>query len=154
MRHVPISCPVYALESVSVLCIQSAVPISCPDLASAWHISLYYGMRLPTFTDAPTNMTTPTDRIKALTAAVNNSDKRQGRPKGFPLRDAASLEAKVSTDGVVTAYIDNHCPAEQFAVLTVEEAKVTKLLHAPLKFYGPSDYVTVAGVKYLVAYIG
>ena len=122
--------------------------------ASAWHISLYYGMRLHTFTHAPNNMTTPTDRIKALTAFINREDKNQGRPKGFPLRDAASLEAKVSTDGVVTAYIDNHCPAEQFAVLTVEEANVTKLLHAPIKFYGPSDYITVAGVKYLVAYIG
>ena len=152
MRHVPISCPVYALESVSVLCIQPAVPISCPDLASAWHISLYYGMRLPTFTDAPTNMTTPTDRIKALTAFINREDKKQGRPKGFPLRDAASLKAKVSTDGVVTAYIDNHCPSEQFAVLTVEEAKVTKLIHAPLKVW-PDDFITVAGVKYLVKLI-
>lgn len=144
---------VYALESVSVLCIQFAVQISCPDVVSAKHISLYYGMRLHTFIYAPNNMTTPTNRIKALAAFINREDKNQGRPKRFPSRDAASLEAKVSDDGAVTAYIDNHCPSETFAVLTVEEAKVTKLLHAPFMFYGPSDFITVAGVKYLVAYI-
>ncbi len=141
------------LASVSMNCIQSAVTISCPDLGRAWQFPLYYSMRLHTFTHTPNNMTTPTDRINALTAAVNKADKDQGRPKGFPLRDAASLEAKVSADGIVTAYIDNHCPLEQFAVLTIEEAKVSKLLPESFKFYGRRDFVTVAGVKYLIAHI-
>jgi hypothetical protein len=95
----------------------------------------------------------PEQRIKALAAFINREDKKQGRPKGFPLRTPASLEAKVTSYGLVTAYVDNHCPREDFAVLTMDEATTSKLLPGD-RDYGRSDCVTVDGETFLVVYLG
>lgn len=103
------------------------------------------------------NNPTPADRIRALVAFINAQEIMQGRPADVDDRTAEDMEIKVSPDHVggriLIAYIDNHCPSEPFAVLTVEEAATAKELPGD-RDYSEDDCVTVDGVEYLVVYLG
>lgn len=98
-------------------------------------------------------MPTESDRIKALVAAINAEEVSQGRPDDFADRTASDLKVKVSADyiggRVFTAYIDNHCPCESFAVLTLDEAATAKELCLD-RDLTDDDCVNVAGVVYVV----
>jgi hypothetical protein len=110
---------------------------------------------------------TTAQRIAALVAFVNAEDERCGRPEGVALRtaDRDDLNVRplpssgVGVDGeTLVAHIDNHCPAEAFVVLTLDEAATTTLIPdrvgEGLPDYGDDDCVTVDGVTFLVVYLG
>ena len=106
-------------------------------------------------------MKTPTtsQRIKALVAFINAEDVRQGRPADVADRTAAAsdLNVRLSSnhygDHVLTACIDNHCPCEPFAVLSLDEAGTAKELPGDVN-YTQENCVTVDGTVFLIVYLG
>jgi hypothetical protein len=93
------------------------------------------------------------DRAHALLAFINAEDTRQGRPADVEPRTIESLQPLVVEGQIVTAYLDNHCPAEQFAVLTMDESATTTLLPGD-RDYTAEDCVTINGETFLVVLLG
>jgi len=96
-------------------------------------------------------MTQDNERILALLAFINAEDARHGCPPD-EARTMESLQPLVVDGQVVTAYIDNHCPAEPFAVLTMDESATTTLLPGD-RNYTNEDCVSVNGQTFLVVYL-
>jgi hypothetical protein len=91
-------------------------------------------------------------RARALLAFINAEDARQGCPAD-EARTFESLQPLVVDGEIVTAYLDNHCPAERFAVLTMDESATTTLLPGD-RDYTAEDCVTIEGETFLVVYLG
>ena len=90
-------------------------------------------------------------RAEALLAFIQAEDTRQGCPPD-EARTMESLQPLVVDGKIVTAYLDNHCPAERFAVLTMDESATTTLV--PDRNYTEEDCVTIEGETFLVVYLG
>lgn len=95
-------------------------------------------------------------RALALALFINLDEVNQGRPSDIEDRTIEDLEIKPSPDysgeQVLTAYIDNHCPCEPFAVLTMDEAATSKII--PCRDYGEDDCVSINGTRFLIVYLG
>lgn len=95
-------------------------------------------------------------RALALALFINLEDIKQGRPSDIEDRTPADLQIQPSPDypseQILTAYIDNHCPCEPFAVLTMDEAATSKII--PCRDYGEEDCVSINGVRFLIVYLG
>lgn len=100
--------------------------------------------------------TTLSLRTLALALFINLDEVNQGRPSDIEDRTPADLEIQPSPDypwdHVLTAYIDNHCPCEPFAVLTMDEAATSKII--PCREYTEDDCVSINGTRFLIVYLG
>lgn len=98
-------------------------------------------------------MTKAKDRVLALLAFINAEDARQGRPADVEERTIESIQPAIVDGQVVTAYLDNHCPAERFAVLTMDESATTHLLPCD-RDYTDEDCVRIDDQTFLVVHLG